>query len=53
MIDWPGAHRADRTAHADRLVQFQARGGLRTYVTNVRDPRVLPLAEIARLYARR
>jgi hypothetical protein len=50
---WLGAHRADRAAHAVRLVQFRRGAALHRYVTNVRDPRRLPLAEIARLYARR
>ncbi len=50
---WLGQHRADRAKHAVRLVQFRHRGALYRYLTNVRDPRVLPLREIARLYARR
>jgi hypothetical protein len=36
-----------------RQVQFRQGGQLRQYFTNVCDPTVLPLAEIARLYARR
>ncbi len=48
-----GAHRADRAQHAVRLVQFRQHGTLRSYLTNVLDPRLLPLAEVARLYARR
>ena len=48
-----GAHRADRAQHAVRLVQFAAGGALYRYITNVLDPRVLPPAEMARLYARR
>ena len=50
---WLGAHRADRAKHAVRLVQFRHNGTLRRYVTNVTDPALLPMAEIARLYARR
>jgi hypothetical protein len=50
---WLGAHRADRAKHAVRLVQFRHRGALYRYLTNVRDPAVLSLREIARLYARR
>jgi hypothetical protein len=48
-----GAHRADRGAHAVRLVQFKV--GLTTYqyLSNVLAPETLPLLEIARLYARR
>ena len=36
-----------------RQIQFRQGGILRQYFTNVCDPTVLPLAEIARLYARR
>lgn len=50
---WLGAHRADRARHAVRLVQFRQNGALRRYVTNVLDPATLPMAEVARLYARR
>jgi len=50
---WLGAHRADRAKHAVRLVQFRHNGALRRYVTNVLDPAVLPMADLARLYARR
>jgi hypothetical protein len=46
-----GAYRADRAKHAVRLVQFRQGGVLRRYVTNVLDPRVLPPADLARLYA--
>jgi hypothetical protein len=52
-IVWLGAHRADRAKHAVRLVQFRQGGVLYRYVTNVLDPTVLPMAEVARLYARR
>jgi hypothetical protein len=52
-VIWLGAHRADRAKHAVRLVQFRVGGTLYRYVTNVLDPTVLPLAEVARLYARR
>ncbi len=50
---WLGKHRADRAAHAVRLVRFPVGGTTFSYLTNVLDPRVLPIAEIARLYARR
>lgn len=50
---WLGAHRADQAKHAVRLVQFVHNGVLHRYVTNVLAPTVLPLADIARLYARR
>jgi hypothetical protein len=50
---WLGAHRADRSGHAVRLVRFQLGATSYSYLTNVLDPTVLPLREIARLYARR
>jgi hypothetical protein len=50
---WLGAYRADRAKHAVRLVQFRVGATRFQYITNVRDPQQLPLAEIARLYARR
>lgn len=52
-IVWLGAYRADRAAHAVRLVQFELDGLLYRYLTNVLDPLELPLLEIAHLYARR
>jgi DDE family transposase len=52
-IVWLGTYRADRAKHAVRLGQFRHGAVLRRYVTNVLDPRVLPPAEVARLYARR
>lgn len=50
---WLGAYRADRAKHLVRLVRFRHGGQLRQYITNVRDPARLPLAEMAQLYARR
>lgn len=50
---WLGAHRADRAAAAVRLVRFTLRGTTFSYLTNVQDPALLPIREIARLYARR
>jgi hypothetical protein len=50
---WLGAYRADRAAYPVRLVQFTHRGKTWRYLTNVLDPRQLPFADIARLYARR
>lgn len=50
---WLGAYRSDKAARLVRLVRFQAGTTTHSYLTNVRDPRALPLAEIARLYARR
>ena len=50
---WLGAHRADRAGHMVRLVQFRRGEHLFRYVTNVISPLLLPMKEIARLYARR
>jgi Transposase DDE domain len=52
-IVWLGAYRADKAAHAVRLVQFELRGVVHQYITNVLDPLQLPILEIAQLYARR
>ncbi len=48
-----GAYRADRASHAVRLVSFKVGTTSHSYLTNVLDPKLLPIAEIARLYARR
>ena len=50
---WLGAYNADKAKHTVRLVQFRQGGVLYRYVTNVLDPHQLPMADIARLYARR
>jgi hypothetical protein len=50
---WLGKYRADRAKHVVRLVRFAHKGNLRSYLTNVLDPRDLPMDEVARLYARR
>lgn len=50
---WLGAHRADRAAHLVRLVQFRHGAHLHRYLTNVTDPSLLSLLDIARVYARR
>jgi hypothetical protein len=50
---WLGKHRADRAKHAVRLVQFKEGPFQYRYITNVCDPELLPLREIARLYHRR
>jgi len=50
---WLGKHRADRAKHAVRLVQFRHGATLYRYATNVHDPLLFPMAEVARLYARR
>ena len=52
-IVWLGKHRADRAAHAVRLVQFQVGRHTYRYITNVLDPQLLSLTDIAKLYARR
>ena len=52
-IVWLGTYRADRAKYAVRLVQFYQHGQLHRYLTNVLDPSQLPLADLARLYARR
>jgi hypothetical protein len=49
---WLGA-RDTLGKYVVRQVQFRQGGQLRQYFTNVCDPTVLPLSEIARLYARR
>jgi hypothetical protein len=50
---WLGAHRADRAKHAVRLVEYRHGTATHRYITNVLDPKLLPLPQIARLYARR
>lgn len=50
---WLGAHRSDRAAHPVRLIQFRLGNQLCRYLTNVCDPQLLPLHEVAQLYARR
>lgn len=50
---WLGRYRADKAGHLVRLVTIQTAAGERRYITNVRDPDLLPVAEVVRLYARR
>jgi hypothetical protein len=52
-IVWLGTYRADRAKYAVRLVQFYHQGQLHRYLTNVTDPALLCMRDIARLYARR
>ncbi len=52
-IVWLGAYRADKAAWPVRLVRFSVGGKERVYITNVLDPNLLSIREIARLYARR
>jgi hypothetical protein len=49
---WLGVHH-EQAAHAVRLVQFRVGSTLYQYVTNVTDPQLLSMHEIAQLYARR
>lgn len=44
-IVWLGAYRADQAAHAVRLVRFQVGNTVYSYITNVLDPRLLPIQE--------
>lgn len=53
QLVWLGATRSRKARHAVRLVQFRAGTTLYRYLTNVRDPNLLPAVEIARLYGRR
>lgn len=53
QLVWLGVHRADQAGEMARLVSFPVSGHTQTYLTNVLDPTILPLHEIARLYARR
>jgi Transposase DDE domain len=50
---WLGKYRADRAAHAVRLVQFTRQGRTWGYLTNVLEPTRLPPGDISQLYARR
>jgi len=50
---WLGKYRADRAAHAVRLVQITRQGRTWAYLTNVLEPQRLSLADISQLYARR
>lgn len=50
---WLGVHHQNQAAHAVRLVQFRIGATLYRYLTNVVDPKVLPMREVAALYARR
>ena len=52
-IVWLGTSRADRAAHAVRLVIFSFRGIQYRYLTNVLHPQQLSMQEIAQLYSRR
>ena len=51
-IVWLGTYRADRAAHAVRLVIFSFHGIQYGYLTNVLDPQQLSMQEMAQLYSR-
>jgi hypothetical protein len=53
QLVWLGAYRADQAGELVRLVCFPLGQTRHTYLTNVLDPTVLPVHEIAHLYARR
>lgn len=50
---WLGAYRADRAQHLVRRMQFVVKDTVYAYLTNVRDPQRLSIADIAHCYARR
>lgn len=52
-VVWLGAYAADRAKHAIRLIRFTVGTVQYQYMTNVLDPALLTIADIARLYARR
>ena len=51
-IVWLGTYRADRAAHAVRLVIFSFHHTQYGYLTNVLDPQQLSMQEMAQLYSR-
>lgn len=53
QLVWLGTYRADQAGEMARLVSFPVGTHTQSYLTNVLDPTLLPLHEIARLYARR
>ena len=50
---WLGSKRASQAGHMVRLVRTWDGTHLHSYLTNVLDPRLLPLADVVRRYARR
>ncbi|HEY8742204.1 MAG TPA: IS4 family transposase [Chloroflexota bacterium] len=50
---WLGAHHPDRARYLVRLVRFRLGETTYQYLTNVTDPALFPLHEIARVYQRR
>lgn len=50
---WLGAYRADKARYLVRLIQIPHGQTVHRYITNVRDPDLLPLTTVGPLYARR
>ncbi|GAC1394756.1 MAG: hypothetical protein NVS4B11_37210 [Ktedonobacteraceae bacterium] len=50
---WLGGKRSSQAGHMVRLVRSWDGTHLHSYLSNVLDPRLLPLADVVRLYARR
>lgn len=50
---WLGKHRSNQAGYAVRLIEVELGGVWYRYVTNVRDPARLSVAEVVQLYARR
>ena len=48
-----GCYRSDQAKYPVRLLQFFCQGRRYRYLSNVLDPQLLPVAEVARLYGRR
>jgi hypothetical protein len=52
-IVYLGVYRSNQAKYAVRLIQFWLHGRHYRYVTNVLDPRILSVADVVGLYARR
>lgn len=50
---WLGTYRADRAKHLVRLITVIYKGKPYRYITNVRDPEILPIRDVVECYARR
>ena len=50
---WLGAYRADRAKHLVRLLTVPVGQTVHRYLTNVREPGLLPATDLVRLYGRR
>jgi hypothetical protein len=53
LVVYLGKYRSDQARYPVRLITFWMHGRHYRYLTNVLDPHLLPLADVARLYARR